>query len=111
MLRDLKLQKLMHGGQCFGLPGLDPHPAATGSRLVRVFDEGGETLHCGRPRGSLIVDHHGELEIPLAEHVRDVLEMGPDLPRYDGVLGIVGFDFYSSAVLIKPKMMRGLVLR
>jgi hypothetical protein len=70
-----------------------------------------EPGHGCRVRNSRAVNQHRNIEIPVGEHLNDVVEVSPDLIAALGVLHVVGANIDRAAVVMQFKMMGGLLMK
>ena len=102
---DLEFQELVNCLQSLRVAGGDLNQSAASSFLVFVADFFLELLHDLGSRWRLLVNQHGNLKVPLAEHRCDVPQMTTDLIATGGIFGIVRFNLNRTAIICQEKVM------
>lgn len=76
-----------------------------------IFNLVPQLFHRGDARRRACVDQHRSVEVALAEHGRNVLQVFADLLSAGGVRRVVRNRLDHAAVVQEPKVVRGLVMR
>ena len=100
----------MNGVKSWLVVGRNHDSCAARSFLQVPVDLILEPSHGGRPRNRRSVNEHGRVEIARREHLRDVLEVTPNLVAAVGILHIVRAHVDRAAVVMKLEMMGGLLV-
>lgn len=110
MVPDLKRQEVVYSFQCVRVVGHDPHLPTPFSRLEGIAYRVVPFLHDRNSRRHTVMDEHGNLEVVVAEHRRDVGQMHANLISRCVVTISLDIHFDDAAVGKKREMMsRGLV--
>src|SRR5579862_163930 len=111
MILDLESQKLVNRVQGCLIVGPNRDLCATGSLLQIPMKLIFESSHGRRAGYRRAVNQHCRVEIPVREHLRDVVKMTSDLIAALGVLDVIGADIDDAAVVVQLEMMSSLVMR
>jgi hypothetical protein len=110
MVLDLESQELVNGIEGWLVVRRNHDSRAARGFLQIPVDLIFQPGHDRRSWNRCSVNEHGRVEITNREHLRDVLEVTPDLVAAVGVFYVVRADVNCAAVVMKLKMMGGLLV-
>jgi len=106
VIHDLKVQKVMHGLQRFGIVCGDPYLSASIRGLESVGDRIVFHFHRWYTGRHGVVNKHRDVEVIGAEHSGDVRKVRPDLIAGGSIVIGLYIDLDDSAIGQECKMMR-----
>jgi len=106
VIHNLKVQKIMHGLQRFGIVSGDPHLSAPIRGLERVGNRIVLFFHNRHARRHGIVDKHRDIEVVGAEHRGYVRKVCPDLVAGGIIVIGISVHFDDSTIRQECEMVR-----
>lgn len=111
MILDLELQEIVDSRNRLRIAAGNLYSCATRRLLHVVLDIFAQFFHGWHARWRLSVNQHRRFEVPVMEHLGDVLEMGADLLAA-GCVGWISCERLDcSAIWSESEMMNGFLMR